>query len=122
MSEISAALVNSQLKKLNFFVNKRNQIAKTYLKLIKNPKFIKKYKKSNYELKKNASWYMKASSRVVSESREALRVIPAETRLTVYRRFRVRGRSTPSFRWPFSGQMWGLERHFLKFYNVFDMV
>jgi len=40
MSEISAALVNSQLKKLNFFVNKRNQIAKTYLKLIKNPKFI----------------------------------------------------------------------------------
>ena len=40
MSEISAALVNSQLKKLNFFVNKRNSIARTYLKFIKNPKFI----------------------------------------------------------------------------------
>ena len=40
MSEISAALVNSQLKKLSYFIHKRNVIAKNYIKLIKNPKFI----------------------------------------------------------------------------------
>ena len=40
MSEISAALANSQLKKLDFFINERNSIAKTYLKYIKNPKFV----------------------------------------------------------------------------------
>tara|TARA_B100001989_G_scaffold251306_1_gene230232 strand:- start:739 stop:1887 length:1149 start_codon:yes stop_codon:yes gene_type:complete len=39
MSEISAALVNSQLTKLNFFVNYRNIIAQRYIKYIKNPKF-----------------------------------------------------------------------------------
>ena len=69
MSEISAALVNSQLKKLNFFVNKRNQIAKTYLKLIKNPKFIfqdnNKNAKSSYHLfvvkltNQNSNQYLK---------------------------------------------------------------
>ena len=69
MSEISAALVNSQLKKLNFFVNKRNQIAKTYLKLIKNPKFIfqdnNKDAKSSYHLfvvkltNQNSNQYLK---------------------------------------------------------------
>ncbi len=54
MSEISAALVNSQLKRLDFFINKRNSIAKNYLNLINNPKFIfqKKIKdaKSSYHL------------------------------------------------------------------------
>ena len=40
MSDISAALGNSQLKKINFFVNQRNKIAKKYIKLIGNKKFI----------------------------------------------------------------------------------
>ncbi len=39
MSDISAALVNSQLKKLDFFINQRNEIAKKYLKKINNSKF-----------------------------------------------------------------------------------
>ena len=54
MSEISAALVNSQLKKLKFFINNRNIIAKKYMKYIHNPKFILqeqlKYGKSSYHL------------------------------------------------------------------------
>ena len=40
MSEISAALVNSQLKKLSYFIHNRNIIAKKYMKYIHNPKFI----------------------------------------------------------------------------------
>ena len=54
MSEISAALVNSQLKKLDFFINKRNLIAKNYIRSIKNPKFSFQEKskdaKSSYHL------------------------------------------------------------------------
>ncbi len=69
MSEISAALVNSQLKKLNFFINNRNIIAKKYMKYIHNPKFIfqeqLKYGKSSYHLfivklvKPNKKQYLK---------------------------------------------------------------
>lgn len=69
MSEISAALGKSQLKKLNFFVKKRNLIAKTYLKFIKNPKFILqeniKNAKSSYHLfivklrNQNSSQYLR---------------------------------------------------------------
>ena len=40
MSDISAALVNSQLKKLDFFINQRNEIAKKYLKKINNFKIL----------------------------------------------------------------------------------
>lgn len=68
MSEISAALANSQLKKLNFFINYRNIIAKKYIKFIKNPKFIcqeqLKNGKSSYHLfiiklvKPNKSQYL----------------------------------------------------------------
>ena len=39
MSDICAALGNSQLKKIDFFINQRNKIAKKYIKLIKNKKF-----------------------------------------------------------------------------------
>ncbi len=69
MSEISAALANSQLKKLNFFINCRNIIAKKYIKFIKNPKFIcqeqLKNGKSSYHLfiiklvKPNKNQYLK---------------------------------------------------------------
>ena len=69
MSEISAALANSQLKKLKFFVNYRNIIAKKYIKFIKNPKFIcqeqLKNGKSSYHLfiiklvKPNKNQYLK---------------------------------------------------------------
>ena len=46
MSEISAALANSQLKKLDFFINERNSIAKTYLKYIKIQNlFFKKFRR-----------------------------------------------------------------------------
>ncbi len=54
MSEISAALANSQLKRLNSFINERNSIAKNYLRLIKNQKFVfqENYRnvKSSYHL------------------------------------------------------------------------
>ena len=69
MSEISAALANSQLKKLKFFVNYRNIIAKKYIRFIKNPKFIcqeqLKNGKSSYHLfiiklvKPNKNQYLK---------------------------------------------------------------
>ena len=69
MSEISAALANSQLKKLNFFINCRNIIAKKYIKFIKNPKFVcqeqLKNGKSSYHLfiiklvKPNKNQYLK---------------------------------------------------------------
>lgn len=52
MNEIQAALGISQLSKLNKFINKRNQIAKNYMQLIKN-KFIK-FQKID---KKNISSY-----------------------------------------------------------------
>ena len=49
MSELHAALGNSQLKKINKFLKKRNNLANNYNKLLKNlPISLPKVKKNNY--------------------------------------------------------------------------